>query len=578
MNKSNVFLTSSILLGTLGVLSSFSVGATTETSSGTYQIENRSNSIGSGLNGDVSWTLDSDGVLSMSGGTFETCIKQNLENVKEDYPSQVKKIILKEGVNPGNASWLFDGLPELEYIDGLENLDTSHQGSMNFMFANTPKLKSLDLKSFITINTYSMEYMFAGSGVEQLDLSNFNTLTKVNTSKMFLNAHHLKVLKLGENFAFNGHNSVSEGCCLPDIIQNSEYTGNWQDLGDGGTPEHPKGEHLFTSAELVKKYDGETMAGTFVWQPNTLYGGKDLTAQTRAIGQANATANLETQLEDPFGKKVNVIATITDGAGAEVQNGQLEKGKYTVTYTGTTTNGQTATVTNVLIVTDPGEPVIQGGHITVQHVDTAGKSISSDALLKGNVGDTIKPSQKSISGYTYKSTTWPDTTHKFTAKTQTVKLVYSKNAPPTPTPQTPISVYRLYNKKSMEHLYTKDAHEYNNLPKKSSDWVREGANFKAYAKADVTTQAVYRVYNPKSGEHLFTTDSNEVKVLTTQCGWKNEGVAWHSPKAGKEVYRLFNPKAGLGGHFVTADANERKVLTTKPNEWKYEGIAWLSVK
>ncbi|MFK4935482.1 MucBP domain-containing protein [Lactococcus garvieae] len=578
MNKSNVFLTSSILLGTLGVLSSFSVGATTETSSRTYQIENRSNSIGSGLNGDVSWTLDSDGVLSMSGGTLEQSLRNNLRDANEDYPSQVKKIILTEEINTGKARGLFNELPELEYIDGLENLNTSHQSLMSLMFANTPKLKSLDLKSFITTNVSSMRYMFACSGVEQLDLSNFNILATVDTRQMFEYAHHLKVLKLGENFAFNGHNSASEGSGLPDIIQNSEYTGYWQDLGDGGTPEHPKGEHIFTSAALMEEYDGETMAGTFVWQPNTLYGGADLTAHTSAIGQANATAPLETQLEDPFGKKVNVIATLTDDAGAEVQNGHLEKGNYTVTYTGTTQIGQTATVTHALIVTDPGAPVVQSGHITVQHVDTAGKSISSDAVLQGNVGDTIKPSQKAISGYTYQSTTWPDTTHKFTAKTQTVKLVYSKNATPVPTTQTPISVYRLYNKKSMEHLYTKDANEYNNLPKKSSDWVREGVNFKAYAKADVTTQAVYRVYNPKSGEHLFTTDSNEVKGLTTQHGWKNEGVAWHSPKAGKEVYRLFNPKTGLGAHFVTGDANERNVLTTKPNEWQYEGIAWLSVK
>ncbi|MFK4935511.1 hypothetical protein [Lactococcus garvieae] len=139
------------------------------------------------------------------------------------------------------------------------------------------------------------------------------------------------------------------------------------------------------------------------------------------------------------------------------------------------------------------------------------------------------------------------------------------------------NVYRLYNKVSMEHLYTADRYEYDNLPKLSKDWKREGINFQSYNTNQANTKAVNRVYNPRSGEHLFTTDSNEVKVLTTQYGWKNEGVAWHSPKSGKEVYRLFNPKAGLGAHFVTADANERNVLTTKPNEWKYEGIAWYAI-
>ncbi|MFK4935459.1 MucBP domain-containing protein [Lactococcus garvieae] len=606
----------------------------------------------SGLNGDVKWILSSDGTLSFGHGTLRECISHNLCQNKV-VKATVNKIILREQISL-YAPYAFSNLPELEAIEGLEKLDTSEWGFMYNMFSEIPKVKKLDLRSFNTTKSWTMKEMFLNAtSLEYLDVSTFDMRHRVSTDDMFKGTSHLKILILGKHFRFGNWLPDAQNAGLPNITPTNEYTGYWQDLGDGGTPEHPKGEHLFTSAALMEEYDGETMAGTFVWQPNTLYGGKDLTAQTRAIGQANATANLETELEDPFGKKVNVIATITDGAGAEVQNGQLEKGKYTVTYSGTTTNGQTATVTNVLIVTDPGAPVVQGGHITVQYVDesgqsispaailkgnvgdaitpsqksisgytyksttwpdtthkftaktqtvkviyrknttptpvtggqvtvqyvdTAGKTISSDATLKGNVGDAIKPAQKSILGYTYKSTTWPDTSHKFTAKTQTVKTVYSKNATPAPTTQRPISVYRLYNKKSMEHLYTKDANEYNNLPKMSKNWVPEGVNFKAYAKADVTTQAVYRVYNPKSGEHLFTTDSNEVRVLTTQHGWKDEGVAWHSPKAGKEVYRLFNPKTGLGGHFVTADANERKVLTTKPNEWKYEGIAWYSVK
>lgn len=121
-----------------------------------------------------------------------------------------------------------------------------------------------------------------------------------------------------------------------------------------------------------------------------------------------------------------------------------------------------------------------------------------------------------------------------------------------------VNVYRLYNKVSMQHLYTADQTEYKTLPKLSKDWVQEGVNFKEYKNADATTTPIYRIYTPKSGEHLLTSDSNEVKVLSAN-GWKKEGTAFHTLKTGgNEIHRLFNPKAGIGAHMVTGDTNEKK--------------------
>ncbi|MFK4935441.1 MucBP domain-containing protein [Lactococcus garvieae] len=660
-----LFLVGLTLLGISRIIHAEQTGSVAQQNDSYNNTSNEFVTIASGINGSSLWILTFNGTLTIYGGSLEEAIYSQMKNLKNplnyslssfpwNHTYDIEKIVLEGKVSTGIGDNLFANLPNLNEIEGLENLDISGVESLVGMFSNVPKLKNLDLKTFNTQHIRDMSKMFQDAvGLESLDISSFDMQNVEKISGMFEGVSNLKTIILDETFTFENSDKDKFDIELPDIAQTNNYTGYWQNLGLNGTPSHPRGEFIFNSEDLLKNFDGECVEGTFVWQPNTLYGGADLTAQTIAFGQANATAPLETELEDPFGKKVNVIATLTDDAGAEVQNGHLEKGKYTVTYTGTTQIGQNATVTHTLIVTDPGVPAVKGGdvtvqyvdesgqsispaailkgnvgdsitpsqksisgytyksttwldtthkftaktqtvkviyrknttptpvtggQVTVQYVDTAGKSISSDATLKGNVGDAIKPSQKSISGYTYKSTTWLDTTHKFTAKTQTVKVIYRKNTTSMLVTQRPISVYRLYNKKSMEHLYTKDGNEYNNLPKMSKDWVREGVNFKACSKDDVTTQAVYRVYNPTSGEHLFTTDSNEVKVLTTQCGWKNEGVAWHSPKSGNEVYRLFNPKAGLGAHFVTADANERKVLTTKPNEWKYEGVAWCSMR
>lgn len=221
---------------------------------------------------------------------------------------------------------------------------------------------------------------------------------------------------------------------------------------------------------------------------------------------------------------------------------------------------------------------VQGQPVTVSYQDESGKSVSDDVILKGNIGEPYNSPKKDIKNYTFKEIQGT-ASGEFTDKAQTVTYVYKENSTTTtPSKQEVVNVYRLYNKKSMEHLYTADAYEYKHLPELSSDWVREGVNFKEYKKSDSTTVNVYRVYNPKSGEHLNTTDSNEVKVLTSK-GWQSEGVAFYAPKAdGKPVYRLFNPKAGIGAHFMTADSYEKSVLTKAPKEWKYEGVAWNSVK
>ncbi|MCL2681134.1 MAG: hypothetical protein FWE43_01410 [Streptococcaceae bacterium] len=134
-------------------------------------------------------------------------------------------------------------------------------------------------------------------------------------------------------------------------------------------------------------------------------------------------------------------------------------------------------------------------------------------------------------------------------------------------------VYRLYNKNNKEHLYSTDLNEAVHLPELAHDWQYESQAWDSPDSGDT----VYRVYNPQSGEHLNTKDANEVKVLTTKYKWKNEGRNFYSGNAstGKPVYRLFNPAAGVGAHFVTMDAHEKSVLVTRG--WKYEGISFYEL-
>jgi len=43
---------------------------------------------------------------------------------------------------------------------------------------------------------------------------------------------------------------------------------------------------------------------------------------------------------------------------------------------------------------------------------------------------------------------------------------------------------------------------------------------------------VFRAYFPGNGQHNYTTDSNEQRVITTQQGWKDEGVGWYGVQKG----------------------------------------------
>ena len=78
---------------------------------------------------------------------------------------------------------------------------------------------------------------------------------------------------------------------------------------------------------------------------------------------------------------------------------------------------------------------------------------------------------------------------------------------------------------------------------------------------------LWRMFHQGLNQHLWTTCANEYRVLSTR-GWRQEGIAWHTPRTGRPVHRLFHE--GIVRHHYTADQNEIRVL--RQRGWNDEGV------
>lgn len=138
----------------------------------------------SGKNGGISWTITKEGKLIIAG----ICGKEQENGWKDaewlQYTKEIKSacVDIKEATD---LSYLFKDL-EVDYIDGLQTLDTSKVNNMSHMFEYCDFLSQLDVSHFNTGNVTDMSYMFAGCAyMETLDLSSFDTGNVTDMSYMF---------------------------------------------------------------------------------------------------------------------------------------------------------------------------------------------------------------------------------------------------------------------------------------------------------------------------------------------------------------------------------------------------------
>ncbi len=169
------------------------------------------NDIAGGSYGSVTWVIDADGKLTVSGsGDF----RAPLTNAAAPWFSYAEYIrsadIQATGIT--DMSSMFAGCYNLVSVSIS---DTGSAVDMSWMFNDCERLVSLDASRFNTGNVTDMSYMFANCfSLAQLNVSGWNTRSVTNMSYMFSNCYGLTSLDLSGFDAANAADMsyLLDGC------------------------------------------------------------------------------------------------------------------------------------------------------------------------------------------------------------------------------------------------------------------------------------------------------------------------------------------------------------------------------
>ena len=159
-----------------------------------------------------------------------------------------------------------------------------------------------------------------------------------------------------------------------------------------------------------------------------------------------------------------------------------------------------------------------------------------------------------------------------------------------------IPIYRMYNTKTSEHLWTKSKKEYDSCGKGNyRDWRQErvawySPNLPAPSSYAKSTQGdyvyVWRLYDKgRTGDHIYLTYGGEMKQYLAN-GWVvDKGAGFWTFRKGAKVagktiipiYRAYNPKLSRGKHHYTPSKTEYDTICKK-HGWKPEDVKFYVVK
>lgn len=147
----------------------------------------------------VSWVINKDGRLTVSGYGAYCIYPQHAHTPWYPYREQIKTAVVRLfGVE--NPSFMFEDCVNLTSVD-LSRFDTSYSTNFTAMFSGCKSLKKIDLSGMDTSNATRLNNMFwECSSLEELDLSNFDTSKVMGMDHMFAFDRNLRHIRFGKDF------------------------------------------------------------------------------------------------------------------------------------------------------------------------------------------------------------------------------------------------------------------------------------------------------------------------------------------------------------------------------------------
>ena len=424
----------------------------------------------------VDWEFDvATGTLTLHGGTLKNSYGDNPWK-RQTWASSIKKIFIADRIIAGtNMNGLFSELTTVESYEGLEKIDTSAVTNMQSVFKGNYAVKWLDLTAWDVSNVTTMANMFMGSfmgtelnylnlsgwqthnvtdmqnmfwhnkqlrlidgltdwdtsqvvtmtnmfahsGVQHLDLSNFDSSSLVEMDGAFGQMANLESIEFGSKFTtehvtdmnglfaddeklksldlsyFNMKNVEANWQMLagltslqtlvlgpgldfsrhgnqplvdlPDVPKNNTYTGKWVNIDDPS--------QTLTSTELLALYAGKSAPkATFVWETKSA---ASITAKDSEIfvNQSWDWSQNVTQLIDANGQTVDVSTLLSTNPQAVSVSGDTVDTSKPGTYQVTLTYAGHQTTVTVTVKENQSQLTLQASDVTVEIDSSTGTAV-----------------------------------------------------------------------------------------------------------------------------------------------------------------------------------------------------------
>ena len=139
-----------------------------------------------------------------------------------------------------------------------------------------------------------------------------------------------------------------------------------------------------------------------------------------------------------------------------------------------------------------------------------------------------------------------------------------------------VALYRLYSSQSLDHIYTTNCGEKDQLLRDGS-YVYEGVAGYMAASQERRTTPLYRMLL-SSGEHFYTIDENELKTLAQDYANKSEGIVGYVATGNNRNTLPFYRLISGDRHLYTTNEQEKNDFLRNSNGQleKLSGYLWTS--